>query len=262
MRITYSTSTTKNYWEKRWSSIDLDSEEINDQVYPLKYANLVVKSTDQYILEAGCGTGRVMKHFHAHGFKIKGIDYIASVVDRLKQEDNFLDVEAADITDLKYKDNTFDVILAFGLYHGLEGETLNKSFQETHRVLRKDGLLCASFRADNVQNYLSDFLKDRRSSKIPKEKMKFHKMNLTAEEYQTILKKNGFEILKLYPVENMPLLYKFRFFRHAEHKTFNENKGRSEGYKLSPVGNILQKSLMTVLPNQFCNLYVAIAKKV
>ena len=59
----------------------------------------------------------------------------------------------------------------------------------------------------------------------------------------------------------MPILYKFSFFRAGSHKSFNENIARSEGYKLSFIGKILQRILMQFLPNQICNIYVLIATK-
>ena len=38
----------------------------------------------------------------------------------------------------------------------------------------------------------------------------------------------------------MPFLYKFRIFRAKEHKDFNENRGRKEGYKFSKLGQMIQ----------------------
>jgi hypothetical protein len=65
----------------------------------------------------------------------------------------------------------------------------------------------------------------------------------------------------VYPVENMPILYKFAFFRAREHKVFDENKARKEGYRLSWLGQRLQNFLMRIAPDQFCNIYVLIARR-
>lgn len=62
-------------------------------------------------------------------------------------------------------------------------------------------------------------------------------------------------------VENMPLIYKFYLFRAADHKNFDEHKARVEGYQLSGTGKIIQNLLMRFFPNQFCNIYVLIAKR-
>ena len=84
---------------------------------------------------------------------------------------------------------------------------------------------------------------------------------LTKNEFSSLFKKIGFEIETIYPVENMPILYKFTFFRANSHKEFNENIARSEGYRLSRFGQKLQNILMKYFPDQFCNIYVLIAYK-
>ena len=128
---------------------------------------------------------------------------------------------------------------------------------ETSRVLKKDGYICASFRADNIQNRIVDFL---RSKKNENGKV-FHKLNLTRNEFINLFTKNGFIVENIYPVENMPFLYKFSFFRASMQKKFDESLGRKEGYKFSFLGKMLQSFLISFFPNQFCNIYVLIAKK-
>ena len=59
----------------------------------------------------------------------------------------------------------------------------------------------------------------------------------------------------------MPLLYKFKFFRNKEHKQFDENLGRRDGYKLNLVGGLIQNFLIKFFPTHFCNLYVVIARR-
>jgi hypothetical protein len=92
-------------------------------------------------------------------------------------------------------------------------------------------------------------------------KKAFHKMNLTRSEYEQLFIRSGFTIDKVYPVENMPILYKFAFFRSSGHKEFDENKARKEGYCLSWFGQMTQDFLMRFFPDQFCNIYVVIARK-
>lgn len=86
-------------------------------------------------------------------------------------------------------------------------------------------------------------------------------MNLSHAEYSALFRRAGFEIEAIYPVENMPILYKFRLFRASSHKVFNENTARKEGYLLSRFGQALQNLLMRFFPYQFCNIYVLIARK-
>ena len=69
-------------------------------------------------------------------------------------------------------------------------------------------------------------------------------MNLTKKQFSQLFEEQGFNVQKTMPVENMPLLYKFKFFRHYNHKNFNEKKEREEGYLLSQVGRIIQMLLI------------------
>ena len=52
----------------------------------------------------------------------------------------------------------FDTILAFGLYHNFQIDMFEKALDETKRILKDDGLLCFSFRSDNIQNYIMKYL--------------------------------------------------------------------------------------------------------
>jgi SAM-dependent methyltransferase len=160
---------------------------------------------------------------------------------------------------LRFEDGTFDCVLAFGLYHNLL-ENLDLAVQETFRVLNSGGRVCASFRADNLQTRMTDWLAERRKGPAVGKK-EFHKLNLTRAEFQSLFERAGFVVEFVGPVENMPILYKFRFFRAKGHKQFDENKARMEGYQLSWLGRGCQNFLMSYLPDQFCNIYVLIARK-
>lgn len=262
MRITYRTLGVKEYWTARWDEIPADAPMENLGVYPLKYAQMTIKDKAGKILEAGCGAGRILRYYHNRDYDILGFDFIDVAISKLKEIDSTLQAEIGDITSLRFADQSFKYVLAFGLYHNLE-HGLDKAIQETYRVLEKDGLVCASFRADNIQTRLTDWLADRKAkSKGGENKTRsFHKLNLTRSEYEQLFTRAGFVIDFVGPVENMPILYKFSIFRSSGHKNFDENKARMEGYRLSWLGRQLQNFLMRLFPDQFCNIYVLIAHK-
>jgi SAM-dependent methyltransferase len=270
MRKTYRNHNVKDYWRNRWESIEVDAAMTNKDKYPLNCSldTLEIQNLDMNdytILEAGCGNGRLLRYFHQLGYKITGIDFIEAAIRKIKDLDGGLDVEVGDITNLRYEDQAFTTVLAFGLYHNFEEELMLKALKETNRVLNPQGLLCASFRADNLQNLINDtFLyKGLNAKKETPEssKKEFHKINLKKREIAQFMQKSGFKVNRIVEMENMPLLYKLRFFRANSHKEFNENKARSEGYLLSPLGKFLHKTLIKLFRSQFCNLYVVIASK-
>lgn len=263
MRITYRTRGVKEYWTARWDEIPVDVPMENLGVYPLKYAQMAVRDKAGKILEAGCGAGRILRYYHDRGYDIIGIDFIDVAISKLKEIDPTLQAEVGDITNLRFTDQSFKYVFAFGLYHNLE-HGLDKAVQETHRVLEKGGLVCASFRADNIQTRLTDWLADRKAkNKGGENKIRsFHKMNLTRGEFEQLFTRVGFVIDFVGPVQNMPILYKFALFRSAEHKQFDENRARAEGYRLSWLGQRLQNVLMRFFADRFCNIYVLIVRKV
>lgn len=264
MRITYRKHGVKEYWTSRWDDIPADSPMENTNAYPLKYAEMTVKDKTGKILEAGCGAGRILRYYHNKGLDIVGIDFIDIAIEKLKSADESLNVAVGDITNLQFDDQSFKYVLSFGLYHNLESG-LDLAIQETYRVLENGGAVCASFRADNIQTRLTDWLTQKRSKENRQQqeegRREFHKMNLTRSEFEERFRNAGFNIEFTAPVENMPILYKFAFFRRAGHKVFDENKARAEGYRLSWFGQGLQNFLMRFFPDQFCNIYVLIANK-
>lgn len=261
MRTTYRLGGVRDYWNSRWSDIPVDEAMTNVNTYPLKYALKTVDSKDGSILEAGCGVGRILRYYHDLGYDIIGFDFIEVAVEKLSKVDESLRVEVGDITNLKYKDEQFEYLLAFGLYHNLE-KGLTCAIKESWRVLRPGGKICASFRADNIQTRLTDWLASRKNKiKAKGDDLEFHKLNLTQREFTSAFERVGFKIDQFFSVENMPILYKFKIFRSKTHKSFNENIARSEGYRLSFWGRVFQKILMKFFSTQFCNIYVLIATK-
>ena len=65
-------------------------------------------------------------------------------------------------------------------------------------------------------------------------------MNLTRLEFTKLFESAGFSVKSIVPVENMSILYKFSIFRAPNHRNFDENMARVEGYKLSWVGQLFQ----------------------
>ena len=161
---------------------------LNQESYPLKYAINAIKYNEknQKILGAGCGAGRILSYLYYENYDVVGIDFIESAIKKIKYKD--IKAEVSDIINTNFDDNSFDTILVFGLYHNFEIESLKKSFSETKRILKKNGILCFSFRADNIQNYILDKIKNEKN----KNNTKFHTLNLKENKISEILKKFKF----------------------------------------------------------------------
>lgn len=258
MRKTFRYKNNYNYWLERWDKIGVDESMVNQNAYPLKFAHQLIKNDkNNYILEAGCGNGRLLRYYHERNFKIVGIDFIQVAVDKIKNADNSIKVIQGDIFDTHFQDQKFKYVLAFGLYHNIEND-VKRALVETNRIMTKGGLICASFRSDNIQNRIIDLLFLLRF-RGDKSKKYFHKSNYQKSELKKLFESASFSVLKIETSTNMPFLFKFKIFRGKNF--FDEEDGRKNGYKLNFFGTLINSFLMKYLPDQFCNLYIVYGEK-
>ena len=258
MRKTYRAhSGSKAYWAQRWGQIPADGGDLNLDRYPGKFAEQIMALTDGPVLEAGCGAGRVLLHYHRQRRPIIGLDFIEIALTKIRDIEPEVPLCTADTTSLPFGDGSFSAVLAFGLYHGLENN-IEGALAETRRVMQSSGWLCVSMRADNLQNRVIDWMAERKAPKATERH--FHKVNYTRKEFVKLLEEAGFNVQRVEYVENMPFLYKIPALRHRSHRKFNEHNARGEGYRLSPLGRALQASLIALSPSSFCNINVAFAQ--
>ena len=89
------------------------------------------------ILDIGCGNGRNMLYDH---YEFKGVDISSEFVKICW--DRGLDVKKGTMTELPFKNNSFDVILSIASFHHLNNENdRNKALQEMKRVLQPGGIV-------------------------------------------------------------------------------------------------------------------------
>lgn len=265
MRITRRHEHVDAYWAKRWAAIPADEAAANPEAYPLRYALEAMRGVSGPVLEAGCGSGRILRRFHEQGARIIGMDYVAPGLVKLAQAAPGLKLIQGDMRRLPFAEGTFQCVLAFGLYHGIE-HGMEQALAETLRVLAPGGALCASFRTDNVQNRLIDWYADRQAGQKTggapaAQPAQFHKLNLTRREYEDLLTRAGFVVERTWAAQNYPFFYKFPVFRAREQASFDESRGRRDGYRLNLAGRMLQNGMYALAPYQMCNVTVCLTRK-
>ena len=108
----------------------------------------------QKILDLGCGNGRLFFSFlKDYGVEYYGIDNSEKLIEIAKKRiskfqspifKEFLspNFQIADITDLPYQDNFFDLVISIAAFHHLPTKELRlKSLAEVYRVLKPGGYL-------------------------------------------------------------------------------------------------------------------------
>jgi SAM-dependent methyltransferase len=255
MRKTYRERKSPEYWTSRWNQIPVDAPAGGHDCYPLLYANMVVCDQDGEVLELGCGPGRLVRHYHAKGVKIVGVDNVTAAITKLQACDPQLNVVNADARALPFETGRFATALCFGVYHSLEDDVA-AAISETFRVLRPGGRLCAEFRSDSLHNRMIDYYKSagRRATE-------FHKWNYRRQEARAMLVQAGFLIEGEYPALNMPLLYHVPWLRHPSQRQSNEHSARISGYRLQPWLQTLHSIGLRLLPGLLANEYIFVCRK-
>ncbi len=108
------------------------------------------------VLDCGCGTGRhaiTLAKSLPEGGHLTGIDIYNTVITgnsletvkrnaRLENVDTITDFRHGSVTDIPFKDNTFDIISVQSVLHEIHNQRdLQQALHEIKRVLKKDGLL-------------------------------------------------------------------------------------------------------------------------
>lgn len=135
-------SETENFWDK--SAVNYDKTEERFEIIHSRsreIAKRYVKDTD-LVLDYGCGTGTTSCELSSHVKEIEAIDISSKMIEIAKGKavvgkvDNVTFLQG-DIFDKKYKNESFDVILAFNMLHTVPDS--RRVMQRTYELLKPAG---------------------------------------------------------------------------------------------------------------------------
>lgn len=140
------------------------------------------------ILEIGCGTGSLTNYFFKKGYNIIGIDINKFLIIKGKElYGNNLPISIGRGENLKYKDNTFDVVLSFDVFEHIFDS--DKHLQEVKRIIKNSGYYLLQT-PDKLTNIPFEIIKE-------KSFFKYKKYHCSLHSYWGLknrFKKHGFEI--------------------------------------------------------------------
>ena len=106
----------------------------------LHIENIAIIEKNDIVLECACGTGAITKHIAPVCKKIIATDFSTGMLRQASKKcSGFSNVmiKRADITSLKFKDNSFDKIIAGNVIHLLSEP--HKALKELERVCKPNG---------------------------------------------------------------------------------------------------------------------------
>lgn len=179
------------------------------------------RSEPIHLLDAGCGTGRMMEICQKYG-TVSGIDYSTDAVYFAKKR-NLPNIELGDLNIYNFENNSYDVVVSLDVLSHSAIENDLAIIEKFYHTLRHNGLLIINLPA-------FDFLK-RAHDLAVNTKKRYRK-----RAFESQLTQMGFTILQ--SSYRMPLLYCFILTSKLFCKTNKTEEAESDLKELPPWLNI------------------------
>ncbi|OGE39387.1 hypothetical protein A3F00_02015 [Candidatus Daviesbacteria bacterium RIFCSPHIGHO2_12_FULL_37_11] len=140
------------------------------------------KKTGNKILDAGCGTGSLMKKLKRFG-EICGID-ISNEALKFAKNNGLRQVRKGSVTNIPFKENEFDAVVSIDVLYHKQVKNDLQALEEFRRVLKPGGILI-------IKNPAHNWLRGNHDIVIHTKK------RYSKSEFREKLKRTGFQILKL-----------------------------------------------------------------
>ena len=223
----------QRFWGDYWKRHSVDREEFVDlDIYPIELTLKHIRKTD-HILECGFGAGRVVRHLAKCGYRVRGVEYDAAIVDQVRRVDPSLNLQQGDICNLPYFDGSFDVTLCYGVVGGLEAKT-GAALMELKRVTRAGGIILVSVMLDNTARFAQRIL-----NRWHRGERRFYAWMDSPDGWE-----NYFNSLDLHSVERKAVVSRYNvfywapIFRSREPSDLTLARVKDDEYKLNALGRI------------------------
>lgn len=122
----------------------------SSRVKPLPaLAALLPYANGRVVLDAGCGNGRNTKVLLNYFDEVHGCDLSTTLLEFAKKRlGKEVELKEANITNLPYRDSSFDCVFSFAVFHHLDNKKNRiAAFKEAYRVLKKGGFFLMNVRS-------------------------------------------------------------------------------------------------------------------
>lgn len=150
-------------------------------------------SKGRKIIDLGCGTGAFSRRFfQGIDAELFGMDISVKAIKMARAESNNINYIVGDVEDLKFKDESFDVVIFSGMLHHFPN--IKKSLAEGYRILKKGG--CVLSYDPNIKNPFMWLYRHHSSPFFSKTGKTDNERLLSAEEVDSVMKEVGFSYIK------------------------------------------------------------------
>ncbi len=191
---------TRKAWEDIW-----DQATVEVELQALTYARSreVMDAYTRYlprdgvILEAGCGLSTVVMVLRQRGYRVIGMDYAVNALQKARQSDPSLILQAGDVHALPYATGSLAGYLSFGVLEHFE-HGMQPALREACRVLRPGGILVLTIPYPNLIWRLVQWRRRvQGQSKLTQDD--FYESTYTQHDLVRETQAAGFEVLEVVP---------------------------------------------------------------
>lgn len=139
----------------------------------INYIHKYIKKNDK-ILDIGAGTGKYSIYFHNEGYDVTALELVKHNLRVLQKNEPNIKSFQGNALNLKFPDNSFDIVLLFGpMYHLISFEDKLKALNEAKRVLKPNGYIFISYCTNEyavithgfIENNINDSIKNKMLNK-------------------------------------------------------------------------------------------------
>lgn len=99
-------------------------------------------------LDFGAGSGRHSVLLKSFGYKVTALDYTENSLKLISELDPEIETKLVGELPYPFKDESIDILITWGVLHYNSPEIIKKMITEYRRILKKDGFLVGTMRAD------------------------------------------------------------------------------------------------------------------
>lgn len=99
-------------------------------------------------LDFGCGSGRHSFYLESLGFSVTASDFSDNALEMIRKESSTIETKLVSHPPFPFKNNSFDLLLSWGVIHYNSYEDALEIINEYLRILKPGGILLASIRAE------------------------------------------------------------------------------------------------------------------
>lgn len=206
-----------------------DPDDFDDLVLATAFDQAVLVSVEEIpdrdasILEAGAGSGRVLKFLADRGYSnVVGLELNVAAVADFNKRFPHLQMTQGDLLAMPFAENSFDAVVSYGVVEHFEDDGLVPPLRAILRVLRPGGTAIVTVpalntlrRIGNVRHRLSE-LAHRRAPRITRgssgyavhpRRGAFFEYRLTKSQFEAACQTAGFEIVRSRAIYHVDGLY-------------------------------------------------------